>query len=56
MPRYCVDKAEGRYIGYSGQQTDEILDERIDSLIAACERDSAPAFDTKYFPWMRRTA
>ena len=51
MLRYCVDKAEAlRYIGYSGQQTDEMLDERIDSLIAACERDSAPAFVYKIFP------
>lgn len=51
MPQYRVDKVEAlRYIGYSGQQTDEALDGRIDALIAACERDSAPSFVYKVFP------
>ena len=51
MPTYRVDKAEAlRYLGYAGQKTDDLLDERIDESIAACERDSAPAFVYKVFP------
>lgn len=51
MPAYRVDKAEAlRYLGYAGQKTDDLLDERIDELIAACERDSAPAFVYRIFP------
>lgn len=51
MSEYRVNKAEAlRYIGYAGQRTDEMLDERIDALIAACERDSAPAYVYRIFP------
>ena len=51
MADYRVDKAEAlRYLGYAGQQTDEALDGRIDELIAACERDSKPAYLYRIFP------
>lgn len=51
MPTYRVDKAEAlRYMGYAGQAADELLDERIDGLISACERESRPAFVYRIFP------
>lgn len=51
VPRYRVDKSEAlRYLGYAGQRTDDVLDARIDELIAECERSSKPAFVYRVFP------
>lgn len=51
VPDYRVDKSEAlRYLGYAGQATDGILDERIDELIEACERMSKPSFLYRIFP------
>ena len=51
MPAYRVDRNEAlRYLGYAGQATDGLLDERIDELIAACERLSKPGFVYRIFP------
>ncbi len=48
---YKVNKAEAlRYLGHSGQDLTPDLDARIDAQIAACERESAPAFVYRLFP------
>ena len=50
-PAYRANRAEVlRYLGYAGQATDELLDGRIDALIAACEREAAPGFLFATFP------
>ena len=51
MPEYRVNKAEAlRYLGYSGQNLDGLLDERVDQLIAQCEAEAAPGFVFRVFP------
>ncbi|MDO4442452.1 MAG: vitamin B12 dependent methionine synthase [Slackia sp.] len=51
MPVYRVNKAEAlRYLGYAGQATDGLLDDRIDELIESCERLSKPDFLYRIFP------
>lgn len=50
MPAYRVDRAEAlHYLGYAGQPTDGLLDERVDELIAACEQTAKPGFVYRTF-------
>ena len=51
MPTYRVNKEEAlRYMGYSGQNLDDLLDSRVDQLIAQCEAEAAPGFVFQTFP------
>ena len=47
---YRVNKQEAlRYLGYSGQNLDDLLDERVDQLIAQCEAEASPGFVFRCF-------
>lgn len=46
-----VDRAEAlRYLGYAGQEIDAGMDERIDAMIATCEREARPGYAFASFP------
>ncbi|NPD32736.1 vitamin B12 dependent methionine synthase [Eggerthellaceae bacterium zg-997] len=48
---YIADRAETlRYLGYTGQQVDSSLNDRIDLLIGECERTATPGFRYRIFP------
>ena len=48
---YKIDRAEVlRYLGYSGQELDELLSERIERAMERCEQVSNPGFTYRIFP------